>query len=327
MVKLRSDMRYENIDFLKGICIMLVVANHLSLPGFTIASLSLFRMPLYYFLSGLFFSRYDSFFTFLIKKTNNLIVPYVFFSLFSLFPFFAFYLFKDRTVEEAYYLSSPLHNEPIWFLVSLYEVGLIMYFVSGIRKIYLQCVLVLFLSVCGYILCKKSLYLPFYLNTALCGIVFYYIGFILRHYYRLLDNNDNIKIKFLMCSVFFLVLSIYIIPGKGISLITCQIQTSYHWFVLAGVGGTLALFYLSKIVEKVKIVNYIGRYSIIVLGTHWYFVKSWKYFIIPPPNIGFFLYLIFAVSILSSLISIAILKRYMPWFTAQKPLISLSDKK
>ena len=87
--------RYENIDFMKGICILLVVATHLDLPVLSHASFSLFRMPLYYFLSGIFFSRYDGFRTFLIKKTNNLIIPYLFFSLFTLVAILVFYFWKD----------------------------------------------------------------------------------------------------------------------------------------------------------------------------------------------------------------------------------------
>ena len=76
--------RYENIDFMKGICILLVVAAHIDMPLLSHPCFSLFRMPLYYFLSGIFFSRYDGIKTFLTKKINNLIIPYLFFSGFAL---------------------------------------------------------------------------------------------------------------------------------------------------------------------------------------------------------------------------------------------------
>ncbi len=58
--------RIEWIDLAKGICIILVVMLHARVDiGF---SLSHFRMPLYFVLSGLFFKTYGNFKGFIIKK-------------------------------------------------------------------------------------------------------------------------------------------------------------------------------------------------------------------------------------------------------------------
>lgn len=54
-------VRYEFVDIMKGLCILLVVGSHINVPGLTEYSLSYFRLPLYYMLSGLFFSQYESF--------------------------------------------------------------------------------------------------------------------------------------------------------------------------------------------------------------------------------------------------------------------------
>ncbi|MBQ9232296.1 MAG: acyltransferase family protein [Prevotella sp.] len=147
--------RYENIDFMKGVCILLVVATHLDLPYLSEPCYSLFRMPMYYFLSGIFFSRYDGIKTFLIKKTNNLIVPYLFFSIFTLLVILVFYFGKHTSFEEAYIESEPLHNGPIWFLISLYEVGVLMYVISGIKRLWLHCAMFFLLSITGFCLCDK----------------------------------------------------------------------------------------------------------------------------------------------------------------------------
>lgn len=322
---MEQKKRYENIDFMKGVCILLVVATHLDLPVLSHASFSLFRMPLYYFLSGIFFSGYDGFKTFIIKKINNLIIPYLFFSLFTLFAILVFYLWKDMSFEEAYTESGPLHNGPIWFLVSLFEVGIIMFFVSAIKSMIIQFVVVMMLSLSGYYLCQKEIILPFYLNTAFLGIFFYYAGLLLRRY-RILDDESHIGIKLISMSVVFLLVAFVVIPDQRLALISYDVPFSYHWFILAGLSGTLALFYLSKIVEKFSIINYFGRYSIIVLGVHWYFVKSWKYVILPPEDKiykGLFLFFIFFDALLASLICIVLMKKYLPWFTAQKPLIKM----
>jgi len=324
---MEQKKRYENIDFMKGVCILLVVATHLDLPILSHASFSLFRMPLYYFLSGIFFSRYDGFRTFLIKKTNNLIIPYLFFSIFTLVAILVFYFGKDWSLGEAYTESGPLHNGPIWFLVSLFEVGIIMYFVSAIKLKVLQFLVVLLLSLSGYYLCQKEIILPLYMNTVLLGVFFYYSGLLLRRY-SILDDVSHIGIKFVTLLVIFLLVAFVVIPDRRLALISYEIPFSYHWFIIAGLSGTLALFYFSKIVEKVSIINYFGRYSIIVLGVHWYFVKSWKYVILPPTDEmhkGLFLYVIYIIALLASLVCIILMKKYLPWFTAQKPLIKLPE--
>lgn len=65
--------RIEYIDLAKGICIMLVVLLHVfgDMSGTVIKIMNLFRMPLYFVLSGLFFKQYEGFYSFLKKKTNK----------------------------------------------------------------------------------------------------------------------------------------------------------------------------------------------------------------------------------------------------------------
>ena len=78
MTDIHKKQRIEYIDIAKGICIILVVYAHIDT---TILDYKIgiffdsFRMPLYFFLSGLFFKQYSGIFEFTIKKINNLIVP------------------------------------------------------------------------------------------------------------------------------------------------------------------------------------------------------------------------------------------------------------
>lgn len=78
--------RYAFIDLAKGICIILVVILHIcggtGIPKLDVA-LSSFRMPLYFILSGIFFSRYSCFAEFIVKKVNRLLIPFLFFYFFT----------------------------------------------------------------------------------------------------------------------------------------------------------------------------------------------------------------------------------------------------
>ena len=313
----------KNIDFMKGICILLVVAAHIDMPLLSHPCFSLFRMPLYYFLSGIFFSRYDGIKTFLTKKINNLIIPYLFFSGFALTLLFFYYYCKYGDVSEAYNKSIPLYNAPVWFLVSLFEVGIIIFFVSCIKQFYLQLGIVTVLSLSGYYMCESGVIMPFFINTALCSVVFYYAGFLLRKK-NFLDDNRHIAGKCILTLLLFCLIAFCIIPGKELSLISYEIPYAYSWFLLSGLTGTLSLFYFSKIVNMLFLVNYIGRYSIIVLGAHWYYVKSWSYIISPDILATWWCRcLIFTFAVLMSIPTIFFCRKYIPWLTAQKPLLKL----
>ena len=79
--------RIEFIDLAKGICVLLVVVGHVGV-NIAIPGLENVRMPLYFILSGLFFKSYDGRKNFLIKKTNKILIPFLFFYLLGYFVFY-----------------------------------------------------------------------------------------------------------------------------------------------------------------------------------------------------------------------------------------------
>lgn len=82
------DGRVQHIDIAKGISIFLVAIYHSKLKVYIpeiIEPMSLFRMPLFFFLSGVFFSWLAKPQTFLTKKTEALLKPYFFTLLIILF--------------------------------------------------------------------------------------------------------------------------------------------------------------------------------------------------------------------------------------------------
>ena len=80
-----GDNQHRRIDFVdltKGVCIILVVMAHIGGAFDQLdkhSMLSCFRMPLYFFISGIFFKPYEGLYGFIIRKTNKLIIPFIFF--------------------------------------------------------------------------------------------------------------------------------------------------------------------------------------------------------------------------------------------------------
>ena len=89
---------------------------------------SCFRMPLYFILSGLFFKDYGGFKYFMVKKTNKLAIPWLFFFVLNIifFPFLLCGLFptlyEKPVVGTNYFFCfyfEKSNNMPsaIWFLL------------------------------------------------------------------------------------------------------------------------------------------------------------------------------------------------------------------
>ena len=137
--------RIPYIDFMKGLCIMLIVMTHVEgtffdqlLPNLNNA-LQSFRIPLYYFLSGLFFKTYGGISDFSRKKVNNLLIPFVFFHVLCCATTLIIFELKEHFVRpqeikfvwtcfiEPLYLRDWHYTVPLWFLLSLFEVNIIYY--------------------------------------------------------------------------------------------------------------------------------------------------------------------------------------------------------
>lgn len=77
-----KSKRIDFVDLTKGVCIILVVMAHIG-GAFTKfdedSMVSCFRMPLYFFISGIFFKSYEGFSGFFLRKINKLLIPFTFF--------------------------------------------------------------------------------------------------------------------------------------------------------------------------------------------------------------------------------------------------------
>ncbi|WP_455667819.1 acyltransferase family protein [Phocaeicola sp.] len=331
-------VRYEFVDIMKGFCILLVMADHINVPGLTEYSLSYFRMPLYYMLSGLFFSQYDSFKTFLTKKTNNLIIPYFFFSLFTYIIAFSFIIKNGQFNYHAIFEKPlPIPNAPIWFLLSLYSTSLLFYTLSFIKSPYYKFLLALFISWVGYSLGKHSIHLPLFIDTSLSALFFYQFGSYLNAT-GILNDSKKLWTKFILYTTSFLIISHLLMPAKDLELVLNIIPFSFVYYILAGTIGTLSILYLSKVIGRTTIIpikhiirpiKYLGKYSIIILGTHWIYMKFLAFYVIPHIKAqldGKDLWIFFAIILLLSFPTIYLMKTYLPWFCAQKPLIKTNKK-
>ena len=316
--------RIEYIDLAKGLCICLVVmfhlaeAMHLTMPFNEYQAL--FRMPLYYFLSGCFFKAYEGFGGFLRRKVNKLLVPFVFFyvTLSCLYPRLMLDIFGSRHSNLQYsefltgFLRDDFPNVPIWFLLALFGMNVLCYGLLMLSQRTRRPSLAFVLS--SFIL--SGLYLQYfgdcggrYVYAIFRNLPFFAVGYyVFRHTTLLQPNRADRWLPLLIVAAVFCLwfFQVYRLPLR-LSLYLC------------GFAGIYAIIMLAKWIGHLPLISYVGRYSIMLLVTHsllFHWVLRSIGWISMPYALRFWVALVFIL--LSYYAIIPFMRRFMPHVTAQQ---------
>lgn len=86
--------------------------------------------------------------------------------------------------------------------------------------------------------------------------------------------------------------------------------------------GVSCILLISQKIGKAKVISYIGRYSIIVLCSHLFFVRLFYHiFVGYNLSVSILFIVCFTLTFVICLGLIPLFKKYIPWFVAQKDLI------
>lgn len=324
-----KEGRIEYIDLMKGVCITLVVIVHcgVSFPWDIINDLlQNLRMPLYFCLSGLFFKEYGGFLEFLIKKTNKLIIPYIFFCYLP-YLFFDFIFSPNANRTIAYYLFMGIepYNFPLWFLRSLFVAYVMFYALNKVTKGYNKFLILLLLLVLSCFVWLASYHIPksgwhFLLEnflTSIFALPFLFMASFLR-------EKGLLALKFKL-SQLLLILIIgfgvwFMFVQKNVYFITAHYGDVYPFLFFSACGGIACIWVLCYIVKRLFFFSYLGRYSIVVLGTFApinHLLSFW--------GINGVLQALITLAIMPLMIFLCI--NIFPYFSAQKDLINYKSNK
>lgn len=332
--------RIQYIDLAKGICILLVVVDHISNEGYFSAGdyplneiFEQMRMPLYFILSGLFFKDYaGGIKEFLLRKVNKILVPYL---------FFIFLLRGTGWLVRNYtsFASTGVNIDdiwgPLWFLRCLFFMNVIFAITYyGIRRITSnQLIRDILLGTCMFAIGiagyhTGNLHLNF--GTALTSMPLLWSGFILNRRLNVLQKRIPWWWAIGSAVVLFVMLH-YLYMGENY-FYSNTYSSPWPMLYIAGFSGSLAILLLSSVIQRLPIISYIGRYSLIVLCTHMVMITLLVALLHFLPEgfrqTGSMESLIFlALTIAFSMFSCWFLSKYLPWFTAQKDLIKTGGSK
>ncbi|WP_461673448.1 acyltransferase family protein [Priestia megaterium] len=269
--------RINWVDMAKGIGIILVLLGHNSITKGLEQWIFSFHMPLFFFLSGLFFNytKYLNFSDLLRKKSYALLVPYFIFSALSyLYWYFIRNNMGDSTFNEPlkpllgiFYSAGEepwmLHNPPLWFLTCLFMVEIIFFLVIKFTKNIKQVSIILIsFSFIGYL---SSIYLniviPWSIDTAITATVFFGLGYFYKKYKQDFKSKTSLLI---------------IAPALIVNLLFIKekIDMSYNYygnffnFYIAAISGILVVILMSQILPKSRLLMYLGQNSLIIFALH-----------------------------------------------------------
>lgn len=337
-----TTKRIDFIDLSKGICILLVIFSHCEecfpIKGDYKFVLSSFRMPLYFMLSGMFFKSYGNFKTFIKKKVNKLIIPFLFFYIVIalILPMIVRYcnIYPMLDIGKGIMYVFCIYNENfngmpmgIWFLWCLFIVNIISYCIlwiaNCISKDYKDVIHIMtsiLIGSVGYYLGRYQINLPLYIDSAMTAMPFFSVGYLINNKTNFLFHNKLDKYNILLAILGF-ILIYYIIDG-GAGFRENRYNSGILALYMSGIVGSISVLLISKTIKYLPIVSFMGRYSIIVLCTHQLFILVLKQFF-EYSNIDN-LYITVVLFVITSILCYFIiypLKKYLPYFTAQKELI------
>lgn len=286
---LKKNNRLEYLDIAIGISIILVALHHSSLkdliPEFT-KSLSLFRMPLFFFVSGIFFNPDKPHFFW--KKTDALIKPYCVTSLLMILTpitLFNFEIFNEMT-GILYGNGRTIRDVPLWFLPHLWLLQLIaysMYRVLNFKNWNLPFKIVFFLfslslsfhlmkffwflpvSILGHSFTLPGL--PLSSDFILFSLTFFLIGNFLKK--QLIVYSPTLRITLFSIILFAL---INLLTNATLDL-NNRILIEPLWVVAASAAGIYFIFSISAFFTKFivfkKVLLWFGSSSMFILLFHY----------------------------------------------------------
>lgn len=331
MEKIKKE-RIEYIDYLRGLIVMWVVWYHAKHPEFVDYS---FRIPLFYFISGVFFKLYVLP-VFVKKKVNQIIIPFIFFYMIYFLFYIVMNILKYKNFNDIDYsvfwdlfhsykgTENFTINPPLWFLCALINLQILMYVLKKlITNNYLLILIALIISLSGMIF-FQDVPTYFMFGRGLRYFIYYALGSILGM--RLLETlkRKNVELLMFVMSLVFFTIGIYIVSPHVSSNLGLEILDVLNILSLG-----LIMIILMKNIYRYSVMSvfkFFGMSSIIVLGFH--------------EPIQTVIKIIFAsifeksdnlLGLIETIITLIILypciifmNKYIPWLVAKKEVMNTS---
>lgn len=220
------------------------------------------------------------------------------------------------------------YNYPLWFLRCLFVTYILYFLFHKITKrlsLTIQTISILLIAFFTNTIIQ-NLTIPikilensiFNIITAFIALPFFHIASIARRKGFLSQNISNKYIIVLFIIFFFIWILTF---QNNIDYRTIQFGKNFVFLYTSALGGTGCVWCIAYIIKKMFYISYIGRYSLIALGTHYPLILLFNSMGVHNKYIVFLCILIVMPGV------IYVFKKYFPYMTAQKDLFVYKDGK
>lgn len=280
-----KECRIEYLDIAKGICMLCVVYVHVfaeypifsGIPLLANDYIMSFFMPAFFIFSGILIKK-SAWKDFRTKKSKSLLRPLIVFYCLG----FLFSLFLSKASNVALhnefswfsffniFLSKTFSNGALWFLLALFW-GLVLFqfflHISSVfkRAAFAMTILAIFLA--------WKIFLPFrmpmYIDSGIYSWIYLYVGLRIRPLLTYMKYSRILMILSFVLSALF----VFFFRENKSSMMTAMYNGNLVLSLLTGIMGAIMLLSLSMMINKNMALSYFGKYSIVVLCTHLFFIK------------------------------------------------------
>lgn len=259
-----------------------------------------------------------------------MVVPFIFFILVLICLIYSFQIFITHSeiqwqwLYEVFTTDRNYVNNPVWFLICLFFVNILFLIIHRIAKgnIYIETGQCLLCGFIGFTLSNYGYIMALHFDTALTAMPFFCIGRLLGNTKIFFPNKFDRYSFPIGCIAIALSYGIFLTFGtQHIDFRDNQYTGFIPLIYLNSVLFTLGIMFVCKALKHVPVLSYIGRYSIIVLCTHYIFVYfigavALKYTGANCPGV-----ISFAITLLLCIGTIPVCRKFIPRFCAQKDLV------
>lgn len=281
--------RISYIDIARGFAIIFIVLAHAL--GYSKHCRGLyeflysFHVVLFFMISGYIFKikENEKFLYFIKNKFLRIMVPYFVWALL----FLVVYMFLGQGVGETLNKSSSFdiktqiinvlygngnnaalkQNSALWFLPALFTMEIIYYFIIKLvnKRNKLKIPLIISLVIIGYITNTfLKVYLPWGINTSLNIGMFFLIGYLCKEH-ELFTKQKLFKVYYIIPILIIGVLAACF--NKKVSYMSYD-YSNFTLALLSGLCLSIITFYVSYLISKNKLLEYIGRNTMGILIFH-----------------------------------------------------------
>lgn len=273
-------MRISWIDTAKGIAIFFVVWGHMTtfLPNEIRTIVYSFHMPLFFFLSGLFLKKENSFKLLVKKRISSLLKPYIYYAVLL---YIVEYFFE--LIYPPFYAPLSLKGiltgtfTNLWFLPSLFFSLIFSFFILRIKRrkfLYLIIIICVLLGACNNILFKEIFpntyilpVLPFRIDVSLMSIPFVVLG----SFFDSIKQKIKINILFFLVPFLLVCFGNFLIDQKSVDMYGCD-YSNFFLFYIAAFLGIFLIYNISLYLEGNILLKFMGKNSLHIYALHKIFI-------------------------------------------------------